>query len=62
MKALISAFGLLAFVAASTVPYVAHAQSASEQPAKKHKKATKKHVKKASKGKKGSKKAAKKAA
>ena len=32
MKALISAFALLAFVGASTVPYVAHAQGQSSTP------------------------------
>jgi hypothetical protein len=32
MKALISAFALLAFVGASTVPYVAHAQGSTSAP------------------------------
>ena len=32
MKALISAFALLAFVGASTVPYVAHAQGQTNAP------------------------------
>jgi len=32
MKALISAFALLAFVGASTVPYVAHAQGQTTAP------------------------------
>lgn len=32
MKALISAFALLAFVGASTVPYVAHAQNTTNAP------------------------------
>lgn len=47
MKALISAFALLSFVAASTIPYVAaNAQTVQSTPAKK--KAAKKPVKKAS--------------
>lgn len=43
MKALISAFALLAFVGASTVPYVAHAQTQTQQttPKKVKKKSTK---------------------
>lgn len=58
MKALISAFALLAFVAASTVPYVAaNAQTTQTTPTKK--KAAKKHVKKAATHKKTSKKAKK---
>jgi outer membrane biosynthesis protein TonB len=49
MKAVVTALALLGFVAASTVPVVAHAQTKSEQTmTKKHKKA-KKHVKKVSK-------------
>lgn len=39
MKALISAFALLAFVGASTVPYVAHAQSQTTAPTTTTKKA-----------------------
>lgn len=47
MKALISAFALLSFVAASTIPYVAaNAQTVQSTTAKK--KTTKKHVKKTS--------------
>ena len=47
MKALISAFALLSFVAASTIPYVAaNAQTTQSTPMKK--KVAKKHVKKAS--------------
>ena len=34
MKALITAFALLSFVAASTVPLAAQAQTQTEQPAK----------------------------
>jgi hypothetical protein len=48
MKAVVTALALLGFVAASTVPVVAHAQTKSEQTMTKKKKA-KKHVKKASK-------------
>jgi len=51
MKALLTAFALLSFVAASTVPYVANAAQAQSTPVhkKKHKVAHKKktHVKKA---------------
>jgi hypothetical protein len=48
MKALISAFALLSFVAASTIPYVAaNAQTTESTPAKKTMK--KKPVKKTSK-------------
>ena len=48
MKALISAFALLSFVAASTIPYVAaNAQTTQSTPAKKTTK--KKPVKKTSK-------------
>lgn len=51
MKALVTAFALLSFVAASTIPVVAHAQTKTEQTMqhskKKHKKVAKKaHVKK----------------
>jgi hypothetical protein len=47
MKALISAFALLSFVAASTIPYVAaNAQTTQSTPTTK--KVTKKHVKKTS--------------
>jgi hypothetical protein len=47
MKALISAFALLGFVAASTIPYVAaNAQTTQSTPTKK--KTAKKPVKKAS--------------
>jgi len=47
MKALISAFALLSFVAASTIPYVAaNAQTTQSTPTKK--KTTKKPVKKTS--------------
>jgi hypothetical protein len=49
MKAVVTALALLGFVAASTVPVVAHAQPKSEQTMTKKKKASKKHVKKASK-------------
>lgn len=56
MKALITAFALLSFVAATTIPYVAHAQTSTEQTTKKKtaKKATHKKVahKKAAKKKK----------
>jgi len=49
MKALISAFALLAFVAASTIPYVAaNAQTTQSTPAKK-KTASKKSSKKVKK-------------
>lgn len=42
MKALITAFALLSFVAATTIPMVAHAQTKTEQTTKKkHKKAKK---------------------
>ena len=41
MKALITAFALLSFVAASTIPLAAQAQTQTEQPAK-AKKTTKK--------------------
>jgi hypothetical protein len=47
MKALVTAFALLSFVAASTIPYAAQAQTKTEQTAPKKK--AKKHVKKASK-------------
>jgi hypothetical protein len=47
MKALVTAFALLSFVAASTVPVVAHAATKTEHTAKK--KVHKKHVKKVSK-------------
>ena len=47
MKALISAFALLGFVAASTIPYVANAQTTTHATTTK-KKIAKKHVKKAS--------------
>ena len=50
MKALISALALLSFVAASTIPYVAQAQTSTHQTT--HKKAKKKHVAKAKKSKK----------
>jgi hypothetical protein len=57
MKALISAFALLSFVAATTVPYVAHAQTnqtettkpAPKKVKKKHKTASKKSHKKVAK-------------
>jgi hypothetical protein len=58
MKALVTAFALLSFVAATTVPYVANAATSTEQTKKKttkkpaakktsHKKSTKKPAKKA---------------
>ncbi len=48
MKALITAFALLSFVAATTVPVVAHAQQGTEQGMKTKKaKHAKKHTKKA---------------
>jgi hypothetical protein len=46
MKALITAFALLSFVGATTVPFVAHA--ATEKTGTVKKKASKKHVKKVS--------------
>jgi outer membrane biosynthesis protein TonB len=62
MKALITAFALLSFVAASTIPYAAQAQAPTHQTmVKKHKKA-KKHVKKVSHTKRAAKKHAKKVA
>jgi hypothetical protein len=45
MKALITAFALLSFVGATTVPFVAHAATEKTSPIKK--KVAKKHVKKA---------------
>jgi hypothetical protein len=45
MKALITAFALLSFVGATTVPFVAHAATEKTTPVKK--KIAKKHVKKA---------------
>jgi hypothetical protein len=49
MKALISAFALLSFVAASTIPYVAaNAQTAQSTPTTKKKTTAKKPVKKTS--------------
>jgi hypothetical protein len=45
MKALITAFALLSFVGATTVPFVAHAATEKTAPVKK--KVAKKHVKKA---------------
>jgi hypothetical protein len=50
MKALITAFALLSFVAASTIPLAAQAQTQTTQPAKKtmkkkaHKSSHKKHT------------------
>ena len=44
MKALITAFALLSFVAASTVPYAAQAQTQTEMHKSITKKAKKKHV------------------
>ncbi|MDB5408388.1 MAG: hypothetical protein JWL84_3300 [Rhodospirillales bacterium] len=44
MKALITAFALLSFVGATTVPFVAHAATEKTAPVKKK---AKKHVKKA---------------
>ena len=41
MKALVTAFALLSFVAATTIPYVVSAATQTEQPAKKGKKAKK---------------------
>ena len=41
MKALVTAFALLSFVAATTIPYVDSAATQTEQPAKKGKKAKK---------------------
>jgi hypothetical protein len=46
MKALITAFALLSFVGATTVPFVAQAATEKASPVKK--KAATKHVKKAS--------------
>ena len=43
MKALISAFALLSFVAASTIPYVAQAQAQTEMQKPMPKKAKKSH-------------------
>jgi Ni/Co efflux regulator RcnB len=62
MKALVTAFALLSFVAATTIPYVASAATQTEQttPKKAKKTSTKKHVKKASTHKKTTKKAPKK--
>ncbi len=54
MKALITAFALLSFVAASTIPLAAQAQTQTTQPAKKSMK--KKTAKKASHKKKTAKK------
>ena len=53
MKSLITAFALLSFVAASTVPYVAHAQTTTTQSTtpkkiKKHSSKSHKSVKKTS--------------
>jgi hypothetical protein len=48
MKALISALALLSFVAASTIPYVAQAQTNTTHQTT-HKKSKKKHVAKAKK-------------
>lgn len=48
MKALVSAFALLTFVAATTVPYVAHAQTQTLQSTPKKAKGKKKSVKKTS--------------
>jgi hypothetical protein len=48
MKALISALALLSFVAASTIPYVAQAQTKTHQTTT-HKKSKKKHIAKAKK-------------
>jgi prophage tail gpP-like protein len=48
MKAVVTALALLGFVAASTLPFVAHAQPKQEQTTTKKKKA-KKSVKKTSK-------------
>ena len=59
MKALVSAFALLAFVAATTIPYVAHAQTGtthSTSKKSKSKKTTKKAVHKKVTPKKASKK------
>ena len=48
MKSLITALALLSFVAASTVPYVAHAQTTTTQSTM-PKKTTKKHASKSHK-------------
>lgn len=57
MKALITAFALLSFVAASTVPMMAQAQTQTHsQPAKPAKKATKKKAAKKTTKKKSAKK------
>lgn len=48
MKALVSAFALLTFVAATTVPYVAHAQTQTLQSTPNKAKGKKKSVKKTS--------------
>jgi hypothetical protein len=62
MKALVTAFALLSFVAATTIPYVASAATQTEQGTKKKAhKASKKSTKKAS-TKKSHKKSTKKAA
>lgn len=61
MKALVTAFALLSFVAATTIPYVASAATQSEQTMPKKKK-VKKPVKKAAHKKVAKKPAAKKAA
>ncbi len=61
MKALVTAFALLSFVAATTIPYVAHAATTTEQTTPK-KKAKKKPVKKATSTKKSTKKKTKKPA
>jgi len=50
MKSLLTALALLSFVAASTVPYVAHAQTTTNETMPK--KAKKKHVAKSHKAKK----------
>ncbi len=49
MKALISAFALLSFVAASTIPYVTPAQAQTQQTTPKKTTKSKKHVAKAKK-------------
>lgn len=49
MKALLSAFALLAFVAASTVPYAAHAQTQTQQTTPKKTTKTKHKAKKSAK-------------
>jgi hypothetical protein len=60
MKALVSAFALLSFVAATTIPYVAHAQTQTTHSTPKKSNAKKKPTKKASHKKTAHKKVAKK--